>query len=547
MPVVDKLIVTNVSALKRKYGSKGYSRIKRAVAQLIAADKKRGVHSVFLALDSASAMKKKRGIAVTDASGSRQYKEAIDAVHHTSTPDYLVILGATDVVPHQDLENPLYAPGDDDDKLAPSDLPYACEAAYSKRIADFRAPTRVVGRLPDKVADTDPSYLESLLATAAQFETAPRKSFDAYFGLTAEVWKASTALSLSNTFGSSSQLQSVPPKQSRWPVGLLRARMHFINCHGAPADPHFYGQRGGSFPIAHDAAYLASRVKAGTILAAECCYGAELYDASLSGGQAGICNIYLGAGAYGVFASSTIAYGPSAGNAQADVICQTFLQRVLLGSSLGRAALEARQHFVASSGTLDPTELKTLAQFNLLGDPAVHAVTIERPALAGTKAFRAALPDRELTARLARSLRRRQLAKVGLALEQTIGAARRVVDTKPGKKVRRALERAARESGVRAQHWVAFTVDDPGNKALRSAKIARPGPTAFHVVVGSQRVPAVKPGAGRGKRAKPMPEHTSQLRQTVVLTATLQDGKVVQLSRAYAKMLRHGAPRKSRP
>ncbi|HET6338014.1 MAG TPA: hypothetical protein VFG30_32555, partial [Polyangiales bacterium] len=130
MPVVDKLIVTNVAALKRKYGSKGYSRIKRAVTQLVAADKQRGVHTMFLALDSVSAMKKKHGVAVTDASGPRQYKEAIDAAHRTSTPDYLLILGATDVVPHQDLENPLYAPGDDDDKLAFSDLPYACEAAY---------------------------------------------------------------------------------------------------------------------------------------------------------------------------------------------------------------------------------------------------------------------------------------------------------------------------------------------------------------------------------------------------------------------------------
>jgi hypothetical protein len=546
MPVVDKLIVTNVTALKRKYGSKGYSRIKRAVTQLVAADKKRGVHTMFLALDSASAMKKKHGVAVTDASGPRQYKEAIDAAHRTSTPDYLLILGAPDVVPHQDLENPLYAPGDDDDKLAVSDLPYACEAAYSKRIGDFRAPTRVVGRLPDKLADSDPSYLESLLATAAQFETAPRKSFDAYFGITAEVWKSSTALSLSNTFGSNLELQSVPPKESRWPVALLRSRMHFINCHGAPADPKFYGQRGGNFPVAHDAAYLASRIKPGTILSAECCYGAELYDPTLAEGQAGICNTYLGAGGYGVFASSTIAYGPSAGNAQADIICQLFLQRVLLGASLGRAALEARQQFIAGSGTLDPTELKTLAQFHLLGDPAVHAVTIEQPALTATKAFRAALPDREVAARSGRSLRRRQLANAGLALEQTVGAARRVSQSKPSKKVRGALERAARETGVRPKHWVSFSVDDPGAKALRSAKIARPGPTSFQVLIGSKRVPVAKARRARGKRGKAGPEVVPALRQTVVLTATLQDGKVVQLTRAYAKML-HGAPRQGRP
>jgi hypothetical protein len=542
MPVVDKLIVTNVTVLRRKYGSKGYSRVRKAVAQLLAADKQRGVHTMFLALDSKSAMKKKHGVAVTDASGPRQYKEAIDAAYHTSTPDYLLILGAPDIVPHQDLENPLFSPGADDDQFAWSDLPYACEAAYSKRIADFRAPTRVVGRLPDKVADSDPSYLETLLATAARFETAPRKDFDAYLGITAEVWKSSTALSLRNTFGSNTELQSVPPKDSRWPVAQVRARLHFINCHGAPADPHFYGQRGQSFPIAHDAAYLESRLKPGTILSAECCYGAELYDPTLADGQAGICNTYLGAGGYGVFGSSTIAYGPSAGNSDADVICQVFLQRVLLGASLGRAALEARQQFIATSGTLDPTELKTLAQFNLLADPAVHAVTVEQPALAATRAFRAALPDRSLAERGARSLRRRQLAKTGLALESTIGAARRVPQGKPSGKLRTALERAARESGIRVKDWVSFAVDDPGNKLLRGAKIVRPGPTAFQVVVGSKRVP---PAKTRPKRGQVVPEKAPELSQVVVLTATVQDGKVVHLRRAYAKLL-HAASRQGR-
>jgi hypothetical protein len=546
MPVVDKLIVTNVTALRRKYGSKGYTRVRKAIAQLVAADKKRGVQTALLALDSPSAMKKNRAPAVTDKSGPRDYKIAIDAAFRKSTPDYLVILGAIDIVPHQDLENPLYSPGADDDQTAWSDLPYACDAPYSKRIGDFRAPTRVVSRLPDKVAEADPSYFETLLSTAANFERAPRKAFEAYLGISAEVWKGSTALSLRNTFGSDSALQVVPPKDSRWPVALLRSRMHFINCHGAPADPHFYGQRGNGFPIAHDAAYLTSRVKAGTIVAAECCYGAELYDPKLTSGQAGIANTYLGAGAYGFFGSSTIAYGPSNGNEQADVICQIFLQRVLLGSSLGRAALEARQQFIATSGTLDPTELKTLAQFNLLADGAIHAVTIEQPALTGTKAFRAALPDRAVADRASRSLRRRRLAKAGLALENTVGTARRVADSKPTAKLRASLERAARESGVRAKHWASFTVDDPGTRLLRGAKIARPGPTAYQVVVGSRRIPPAKT-RGKRARAKSVPEQSPDLRQVVVLTATVQEGKVVHLSRAYAKMLNGGVARKSRP
>ena len=77
-------------------------------------------------------------------------------------------------------------------------------------------------------------------------------------------------------------------------------------------------------------------------------------------------------GAYGYFGSSTIAYGPAEGNGAADLITQYFLLAMLDGASLGRAALLARQRFVQQTAELDPMDLKTLGQFNLLGDPSVH-------------------------------------------------------------------------------------------------------------------------------------------------------------------------------
>ena len=51
---------------------------------------------------------------------------------------------------------------------------------------------------------------------------------------------------------------------------------------------------------------------------------------------------------------------------------------MLDGASLGRAALVARQRFVQQTAELDPVDLKTLGQFNLLGDPSIHPV--ESPA-----------------------------------------------------------------------------------------------------------------------------------------------------------------------
>ena len=120
-----------------------------------------------------------------------------------------------------------------------------------------------------------------------------------------------------------------------------------------------------------------------TIVAAECCYGAQLYDPVLATSH-GLCLHYLDQGAIAFWGSSNIAWGPAHGNGQADLIAQYFLQEVLRGASLGRAALAARQRFARqASPALLPVDLKTLAQFVLLGDPSVHPIAL--PATASTR------------------------------------------------------------------------------------------------------------------------------------------------------------------
>ena len=59
----------------------------------------------------------------------RQNKRAIDAVAKQLRPDYLMLLGSVDVIPHQDMRNPIPSDGD---PTARGDLPYACEAPYSQ-------------------------------------------------------------------------------------------------------------------------------------------------------------------------------------------------------------------------------------------------------------------------------------------------------------------------------------------------------------------------------------------------------------------------------
>ena len=66
--MADKAIITNLTALKNKYGAAGVTAIKKAVTDLIAADKKRGLNTILIALDDAAAMGQHAG----DASYVRQ-------------------------------------------------------------------------------------------------------------------------------------------------------------------------------------------------------------------------------------------------------------------------------------------------------------------------------------------------------------------------------------------------------------------------------------------------------------------------------------------
>lgn len=145
---------------------------------------------------------------------------------------------------------------------------------------------------------TDPSYLIALLGRAARYRSRPRDDYETFFGLSALAWQNSTELSLKNLFGASDGLHTSPPEGPNWSRTSLQHRAHFINCHGGPADTKFYGQhpkRERDQPDAMTARRLERirAVREGSVVAAECCFGADLYDPKESGGQRGICYVYL--------------------------------------------------------------------------------------------------------------------------------------------------------------------------------------------------------------------------------------------------------------
>ncbi len=493
----DKLIVSHRRALKAKYGAAGFAKVQAAVRALIAADKQRGIRSRLVFIDDAAAMKKLKAPPVTEAASPKQAKAAIDAVFRATDPDYLMILGAPDVLPQQDLRNPMFSPPDDPDAAAWGDLPYACEAGYSRDVAAFKGPTRVVGRLPDLAGATEPSYLIAVLDHAARHEPRDVADYAAYFGLSTRTWRESTALSLFNIFGQSKALVLSPPAGVKHPAKRLAPLMHFINCHGGQADPQFYGEDSkGRFPVALSSSAIAGKISPGTVAAAECCYGGEMYDAVTLGLPLPIGQHYLAQGAHGFVGSSTIAYGPADSNGAADLLTQYFLLAVLEGASTGRAMLMARQRFVQQTAELDPADLKTLAQFSLLGDPAVHPARVPN----ATSVPRGIASSDAL--RMQRRERRAKLRAVGDFLEATKPATSLPqADSRCSAQVRQALVRIAQSAGLAAgQAFVAYVVNAAADapieslarsRTLRGKAPAAPSPTRYHVAI------ATPPGAPR--------------------------------------------------
>lgn len=370
-----KIIVSAETTLALKYG-KNMTRIKRLLQALKRADKKRGIATMVAYIDD-RASAKSAGIRVVKNINARDCKKAVDDLYKKHVPDYLVIAGSQDIFPFQELNNPADADGD---MSVPSDLPYACDAPYSRQVQSFTGPTRVVGRIPDVPGESDIRYFTAAIQSVINAKPRKEELYLQYFGLSAYVWRKSTQQSMQHMVGNYDDLLLSPGASSNYTSTQLKKLTHFYNCHGAQNDMAFYGQKGNVYPVAISSSQLKGKVSDGTIVAAECCYGAELVKPVLlpETDALSIANTYLINNAVAFMGSSTIAYGPADGQGLADLITQYFIKNIISGASTGRALLQARQQFLSECGPhLDPYELKTLAQFYLLGDPSVLPVVDE--------------------------------------------------------------------------------------------------------------------------------------------------------------------------
>jgi hypothetical protein len=482
----DKIIVTDRGALQLRYGPAGYLSIQQALNQLITADSVRGITTVVVEIDDPSQIAPFGTAPVATPSSESATKAATNAILNARNPDYLMIVGGPDIVCHQTLNNPMTGDGDPN---VPSDLPYASTSAFSQVIAQHLGTTHVVGRLPDIPNAQNPSmsapnpqnpqFLLDLINRAAQSQTRQASLYQSCFGLSAQVWSVSTQMSLAAAFGGTPSVLLAPPVGPPIAANFLQPLSHFINCHGAQADFHFYGQRGNQYPIAMESPDIVAKIQDGSVVAAECCYGAEIYDPALAGDM-GLCCRYLAEGAYGFFGSTTIAYGPVASNSSADLIAQYFLNAVVAtGASTGRACLDARQRFVQAAGPiLSNPDLKTIGQYLLLGDPSLHPATTP-PSAAATAAASVVGPQEATEAE--RTSQRQALVAKGSALPRAVLYPHETPTSPPPPPVRQRLIDIAARVGIVAPEITSYEVD--GDAAMLANAKAFGGVPTIHVMI----------------------------------------------------------------
>jgi Peptidase family C25 len=435
--MVDKVLITNALAQTRKYGSRGYNKVRQAIGELVAADAVRGISTLVVDVSNPSEMKRYKTTAVSDVRSEVQNKNAVDSVYSIIQPHYLVLVDGPDVIPHIRLNNPIPK---DRDRNVPSDLPYASDRRLTKRdISDYAAVTRVVGRIPGVTGANDPVSLISQIKSAAAFKSRRRQDYLSHFAISSSSWRKSTEQSVDTVFRSKT-IKISPPTESPGIGRMLDHLSHFINCDGMKGVPEFYGLSRSKTVVSLTGEDVAKKAKRNTIVVAECCYGAQLFDPSAAQGKVPIANAYLNAGAIAFFGSTNIAYGAPTGNGGADLIAQDFLINMLKGASIGRSCLQARQNFVRSQKMGNPVNLKALGQFILLGDPSLQPVRDEDQ----TDEF-----SQDIDPQAARTTRRVVLAAAGVAAASCSSfPGKKITERKT--KLHKSVRKIAQRRGIRA-------------------------------------------------------------------------------------------------
>ena len=245
---------------------------------------------------------------------------------------------------------------------------------------------------------------------------------------------------------------------------------------------------------------------------------------------------------------------------------------MLAGASTGRAALESRQRFIEKASPLSPMNRKTLAQFNLFGDPSIVPVDKATSKLVGPKlrslttgvkslgSAKSAASAKEIqqAGALERAHRRETLRAKGEMLSD-LQPSMSKSETGPPKNVEASLRKLMVQLNCKPGGSISYKVESAPASSKRGGAMAKginralnakkQDTTAFHVMFGTSATSSnatrsmpkakgsrgIKKGISSKSAAGEETGHKSRLRNFVVLEAKEVDGKIVEVTEAHAK------------
>lgn len=350
------LIITRESELLSQLHA-APEELREMLSRYIAKAAERGVKYSYCNLDDCLIHEGKGGVDAVVAT----LRKIVDVAR----PTYLLILGNEDVIDVARWENQAR----DGDEIVESDLCYStldCNTPWNGQKYNFDEIMRV-GRLPSYKGEAFSSY--SRYFENAQMYIGTMSGVRPY-GLSALVWEDESNDEYKEI---SKDKVDVSPEVTKNDVGDRideASNLLFFNLHGSNDTRFWYGQEGGSYPEAFAPVVLDGRDHP-YFIGVEACYGAR-YIGGLDENQSVMmmamrnkCLAFLG--------SSKIAFGTSKPKGScADIVIGDYIKYLTKGYSAGDAHVEGLKRLCANRDDMDDSDVKTLAEFALYGDPSAR-------------------------------------------------------------------------------------------------------------------------------------------------------------------------------
>lgn len=304
---------------------------------------------------------------------------ALKKINAVSKLKYAFILGNEAVINVAEWTNGAM----DNDSCVPSDLVYSTLCTKSPWEGNDYVFEKVlrVGRLVSY--DGEPflkfsSYFENIMYSPKAFPS------NCPYGLSALVWKNETDFEYGRIF--TKQTDSSPYITKNIVQGCFEnsTNIFYINLHGSNKTKYWYGQDGDSFPEAFEPDVF-DKLNSPFIVGVEACYGAK-FKGNLTPAESILVKA-MQSGCVSFLGSSMIAYGASQKPGScADLVVGEFINQISQGKSAGDSLVLGNMRLSKESVDFSDTEIKTLAEFALYGDPA-YKISYGNQKSSGAKSF----------------------------------------------------------------------------------------------------------------------------------------------------------------